>query len=90
MIATIASVAIDHGQAELALQVNPFDYLGRHSKATAYATEAEYNDAVRSHSVSRARGRGDRDNHHFRVSSSEGLAAVARCSFSGDAPAGEA
>jgi peptidyl-tRNA hydrolase len=46
MIATIASVAIDHGQAELALQVNPFDYLGRHSKATAYATEAEYNDAV--------------------------------------------
>jgi hypothetical protein len=24
----------------VALQVNPFDYLGRHNKATAYATEA--------------------------------------------------
>jgi hypothetical protein len=89
MIATIASVAIDHGQAELALQVNPFDYLGRHSKATAYATEAEYNDAVVTacleHEVEAIA-----ITDHFRVSSSEGLAAVAQCSFSGDAPAGEA
>jgi hypothetical protein len=30
----------------VALQVNPFDYVERHSKATVYVTEAEYNDAV--------------------------------------------
>jgi DNA repair ATPase RecN len=61
----------------IALQVNPFDYLGRHSKATAYATEAEYNDAVVAacleHEVEAIA-----ITDHFRVSSSDGLAAAAR------------
>jgi hypothetical protein len=29
-----------------ALQVNPFDYLGRHAKPTAFASETDYNTAV--------------------------------------------
>lgn len=60
-----------------ALQVNPFDYLIRHAKATAFADEASYNAAV---------VQGCLDNgievigvaDHYRISSSRSLIAEAR------------
>lgn len=60
----------------VALQVNPFDYLRRHSKATAYATEAEYNDAVVAACVEHEI-QAIAVTDHFRISSSVGLAAAA-------------
>ncbi len=61
----------------MALQVNPFDYLVRHNKATPYATEAEYNDAI----VAACREHGVHAiavTDHFRIASSDGLTAAAK------------
>ncbi len=61
----------------VALQINPFDYVVRHNKATAYSTEAEYNDAVvaacREHEVEVIAV-----TDHFRILGSEGLTVAAR------------
>jgi DNA repair ATPase RecN len=61
----------------VALQVNPFEYVERHSKQSAYASEAEYNDAIVAacleHKVEAIA-----ITDHFRVASSASLAKHAR------------
>lgn len=61
----------------VALQVNPFEYVERHSKTSAHASEAEYNDAIVAaclkHQVEAIA-----ITDHFRISSSVGLAKLAR------------
>lgn len=61
----------------VALQVNPFEYVERHSKQSAYANEAEYNDAIVAacleHKVEAIA-----ITDHFRVASSASLAKHAR------------
>lgn len=60
-----------------ALQVNPYAYLGRHSKRTSFATEAEYNSAI----VSTCQELGIEVigvTDHYRVHDSKGLVQAAR------------
>lgn len=60
-----------------ALQVNPYDYVGRHRKVGGYPSEAQYNAAL----VQACLDQGIEAiavTDHFRVSSSAGLASVAR------------
>lgn len=61
----------------VALQVNPYSYLIRHKKASAYASEQEYNEAI----VAACRAEGIDAiavTDHFRIRDSESLAAAAR------------
>jgi len=60
-----------------ALQVNPFEYLGRHKKKTTFTTEAAYNAAI----VQACRELGIEMiavTDHFRIQSSAGLIKAAR------------
>ena len=60
-----------------ALQVNPFEYQGRHNKQTAFKTEAEYNQAM----VEGCKKAGIdviAVTDHYRVKSSKGLVEAAR------------
>ena len=73
----------------VALQVNPYDYLVRHAKATPYQSEAAYNEAIVSACVTNgieAIAVAD----HFAIEASEGLAAAARAAGIAVFPAFEA
>jgi DNA repair ATPase RecN len=61
----------------VALQVNPFDYVARHHKTTAYSSEVEYNDAIVAACVTNG-VEAIAITDHFRVASSAGLASAAR------------
>ncbi|HET8893782.1 MAG TPA: AAA family ATPase [Gaiellaceae bacterium] len=61
----------------VALQVNPFEYLGRHAKPAGFADEAAYNAAI----VEACREQGVEAiaiTDHFRIDSSQTLASAAR------------
>ncbi len=60
----------------VALQVNPFDYVVRHAKASGYSSEADYNEAVVK-ACSEYGIEAIAVTDHFRVSTSEGLTRAA-------------
>ncbi|MFH1134659.1 MAG: hypothetical protein V1816_01090 [Pseudomonadota bacterium] len=60
-----------------ALQVNPFEYLGRHNKPTAFSNEADYNAAI----IDACRGIGVEAigiTDHYRVRSAQSLLEAAQ------------
>lgn len=61
----------------VALQVNPYEYVQRHNKISAYETEAQYNDALVTACLEQ-RIEAIAITDHFRVASSAGLAKRAR------------
>ena len=75
----MSSTAVPNGARfyRCALQVNPFEYLGRHKKKTTFTNEADYNAAI----VQACRELGIEIiavTDHFRIQSSVGLIKAAR------------
>jgi DNA repair ATPase RecN len=80
-IPTLLAEALDRPRGarfyRVALQVNPFEYVARHSKRTPYTNEGEYNDAIVAACLEN-KVEAIAITDHFRVASSAGLAVAAR------------
>ena len=72
-----------------ALQVNPFEYVKRHSRSTSFSTEAEYSEALVD-ALEQAGVEVIAITDHYRVKTTSALAELARSKGNGVLPGFEA